>query len=349
MRQNPYAAALTGWMSIAAMGLLLPVNSTRPTNAAQTAGPLAINWSRFQLPNGLDVVFAPDDSATEVSIEWWGRAVARQEAPGRFGLAHFFEHATPWGQGVLRTKLGRRLFDSVLSDGNASCSRMGLGGERAALVAGPHTRPTTDSEPAPLSRAATADTEFRDLAGRLGITATFSRQTDRPAIETWLRRELARVLADDVTERELELAREVEIIEVREKLTRLGWQNTRSELLGEGVIFADDPGSYLRRLARQADVTPDDARRCALKWLGRPGFTLFARSTQANDGRPNDRLSEKTSTQTAERNEVVLTAGPVNSSRPNQPGSAGTVDASARMRKLVGLIALRRRQEMLFL
>jgi hypothetical protein len=45
----------------------------------------------------------------------------------------------------------------------------------------------------------------------------------------------------------------------------LGWQRSRAELLGEGVIFADDPGAYGIELARQAAVTTERARRTAIR------------------------------------------------------------------------------------
>jgi len=433
------------WLLLAAVG---PMSAL---GAVEATAPLAIPWSRYRLPNGLDVVLAPDETASEVSIEMWIHVGARHEAPGRFGLAHFFEHAMPFGLGVIRTQVGRGLLDSMRTNSNAitrfdytrfyaqaraeamdlfllaaadrlradpvleltaarvETHRRNVVNEIARAAGGPwgwpvklalhtgtfgphhpyghhmygseaetlgtsaddllrwhraHIRPeyTTlivvgrfdpaaarsaieqafggipggtrlvrsahavpvvapatdsvsvvsdrshvflswavpqwDSEERPsltvLARVlsyrlaasrpfsvqdATAEAEFWELAGRFGVRATFSKEADRPAIEAWLRREVARLLADGVTERELRMAHEAEIASIREQLLVLGWQSSRSELLGEGAIFADDPGAYLLHLERQGAVTPEIARRTALRWLADQGFLLVVRGT----------------------------------------------------------------------
>lgn len=419
--------------------------------AAQAAPPIALDWFRYQLRNGLDVVLAPDDTAAEVSVELWVHMGARHESPGRFGLAHFFEHAMPFGQGVIRTGLGRELVDSMRTNSNAitrfdytrfytqaraealelflhvaadrlradpvleltperlavhrrnvrseigraangtwgwpvksalhaatfgpqhpyghhiygseaetrdvtaddmlrwfrahirpeyttlivtgrfdtATARLAIerafggiaGGERPdrAAPAVPIMAPVVDTvtitsrtsyvflswvvpqaaseERAPLTllarvlterlRAnrpasvedAMAETEFWELAGRFGLRASFPSEVeaDRPVVEAWLRGTLADLLTNGVTLAELRAARDAELVDIREQMAALGWQRSRTELLGEGVIFSDNPDAYRVQLARQESVTPDAARRTAVQWLGDRGALLVVR------------------------------------------------------------------------
>jgi len=47
---------------------------------------------RYTLASGLEVVLAPDPSVTSTIVEVWYRVGSKDEAPGRTGLAHLFEH-----------------------------------------------------------------------------------------------------------------------------------------------------------------------------------------------------------------------------------------------------------------
>ena len=450
--------ALRRALSICSVAVVAAASLPAPVAGQVTTFP-GIEWSRYQLSNGLDVVLAPDPAATEVSVELWIHVGARHEAPGRFGLAHFFEHAMPFGQGMTRTRVGRQLLDSMRTDSNAitrfdytrfytqaraealdlflqaaadrlradpvfELTAAGVDAHRrnvvteiaraaggtwgwpvkVALHAGTfgahhpyghhiygseaetretsaddmlrwfraHVRPeyttlivvgrfdspdarsaielafggipggrrppraestvpavalATDSvevaangshvfmswpvppwgseERAPLTliariltdrlaagrppsvQDAVAETEFLELAGRFTVRATFTREADRPGIEAWLRREVTRLLADGVTQRELQAAKDVIVADTRAHMAALGWENSRSELLGEGVIFADDPGAYVLALARVGTVTPAAARGSLQRWLADPGFLLVVRGTSAQ--RPTGR------------------------------------------------------------
>ncbi|HEV2498809.1 MAG TPA: pitrilysin family protein [Terriglobia bacterium] len=63
---------------------------SRPT-AAQVKFP-SISLHTYLLPNGLQVVMAPDDGAPVTSVEVWYHAGSRDEKPGMAGFAHLFEH-----------------------------------------------------------------------------------------------------------------------------------------------------------------------------------------------------------------------------------------------------------------
>jgi len=60
-------------------------------------GNLKLEWELYELENGLRVLLQPDTSAQDISIELWTDTGARHEITGRYGMAHFFEHATPYG------------------------------------------------------------------------------------------------------------------------------------------------------------------------------------------------------------------------------------------------------------
>jgi zinc protease len=52
----------------------------------------AVPVERYTLASGLEVVLAPDPSVTSTIVEVWYRVGSKDEAPGRTGLAHLFEH-----------------------------------------------------------------------------------------------------------------------------------------------------------------------------------------------------------------------------------------------------------------
>ncbi len=59
---------------------------------ADRAEPVAPAIKRFQLPNGLDVVVAPDPTVSSVVVHVWYRVGSKDEVPGKTGFAHLFEH-----------------------------------------------------------------------------------------------------------------------------------------------------------------------------------------------------------------------------------------------------------------
>jgi predicted Zn-dependent peptidase len=61
--------------------------------AAQAAAPAArIAYTEETLPNGLHVVYSEDHSAPVVAVDIWYNVGSKNEAPGRTGFAHLFEH-----------------------------------------------------------------------------------------------------------------------------------------------------------------------------------------------------------------------------------------------------------------
>ena len=71
-----------------------------PALAQPGASPaLAVEYERFQLDNGLDVILHRDPSTPVVSVNTWYHVGSAREAPGRTGFAHLFEHLMFEGSG----------------------------------------------------------------------------------------------------------------------------------------------------------------------------------------------------------------------------------------------------------
>jgi zinc protease len=76
----------------------------------------------FTLPNGLTVVLAPDHRLPQVVVDTWFQVGSKDEAPGRSGFAHLFEHLMFMGT----SRVPGNRFDALMEQGgganNASTS-----------------------------------------------------------------------------------------------------------------------------------------------------------------------------------------------------------------------------------
>jgi predicted Zn-dependent peptidase len=80
-----------------------------------------IAFERFSLPNGLDVVLAPDHASQVVAVSVWYRAGSRNESPAHAGLARLFErlmfagsaNVPAGGHGAIVEDAGGRLVAAV--------------------------------------------------------------------------------------------------------------------------------------------------------------------------------------------------------------------------------------------
>lgn len=96
-------------------------------------------------------------------------------------------------------------------------------------------------------------------------------------VQLRMRLGMANLIRDGPTPRELDEAKAAERARIAHWMSRLGWQESRTELIGEGVVFDDDPNLYRRVLASQLEATRDVVRSVASRQLSGPGFTLVAR------------------------------------------------------------------------
>ncbi|HXG45777.1 MAG TPA: insulinase family protein, partial [Gemmatimonadales bacterium] len=94
-------------MRLALLGLL----GVAAPLAAQAPGPIA--FERFTLPNGLEVVLAPDSLAPVVAVNLWVFGGTRYDPPGRGGLAQLFRRLAFAGSGHVTRGEHERLVTSA--------------------------------------------------------------------------------------------------------------------------------------------------------------------------------------------------------------------------------------------
>jgi zinc protease len=73
------------------VGAILAVAGFASGAVAQEPG-LTVPYTRFVLPNGLNVILHEDHSTPMVSVNIWYNVGSGREKPGRTGFAHLFEH-----------------------------------------------------------------------------------------------------------------------------------------------------------------------------------------------------------------------------------------------------------------
>ena len=90
--------------------------------AAQRASETGINipFERMTLPNGLEVLLAPDHTVPQVAVDVWYHVGSKNEVPGRTGFAHMFEHVMFTGSGHVPYGMHDRLTEGVGGNNNGS-------------------------------------------------------------------------------------------------------------------------------------------------------------------------------------------------------------------------------------
>jgi zinc protease len=81
---------------------------------------LSVPYTRFRLPNGLDVVLHVDRSLPTVAVNIWYRVGSACEKPGRTGFAHLFEHIMFEGSKDVPEGKFDEWLEAVGGDNNAS-------------------------------------------------------------------------------------------------------------------------------------------------------------------------------------------------------------------------------------
>ena len=63
------------------------------SSLAQAGDPrITVGYTRFTLPNGLEVILHEDHTVPALSVNLWYHVGSAREKPGRTGFAHLFEH-----------------------------------------------------------------------------------------------------------------------------------------------------------------------------------------------------------------------------------------------------------------
>jgi zinc protease len=84
---------------------------------------LAVPYTQFTLPNGLQVIPHEDHRVPMVATNIWYHVGSDRELPGRTGFAHLFEHLMFMGSGHVKLGEFDDLLESTGGDNNASTSQ----------------------------------------------------------------------------------------------------------------------------------------------------------------------------------------------------------------------------------
>ncbi|MDQ3309924.1 MAG: insulinase family protein [Gemmatimonadota bacterium] len=97
MKRYPHIGTVVPLLVLVGACTTAPQQSTQtaaPTPAAlrTTQGPVRITYENYKLPNGLNVILARDTAVPVVAVNLWYHVGSANEAAGRSGFAHLFEH-----------------------------------------------------------------------------------------------------------------------------------------------------------------------------------------------------------------------------------------------------------------
>src|SRR5260370_32000420 len=88
--------------------------------SALSAQALRVPYQTFTLPNGLQVILHEEHSVSVVAVNAWYHVGSADEAPGRTGFAHLFEHIMFMGSQHVPTGAFDRLLEAAGADNNGS-------------------------------------------------------------------------------------------------------------------------------------------------------------------------------------------------------------------------------------
>jgi zinc protease len=83
---------------------------------------ITVPYTRFSLPNGLDVILHEDHTVPSVSVNLWYHVGSAREKPGRTGFAHLFEHVMFMGSKDVPEGQFDQWLEAAGGDNNASTS-----------------------------------------------------------------------------------------------------------------------------------------------------------------------------------------------------------------------------------
>jgi zinc protease len=116
-------------VGVIACSVLVALFACRATAQGQAtatapAPPSAINipFESYALPNGLTVILSPDRTTPTVAVNLWYHVGSKNEAPGRTGFAHLFEHVMFTGSGHVPYGLHDKLTEGVGGGNNGTTS-----------------------------------------------------------------------------------------------------------------------------------------------------------------------------------------------------------------------------------
>jgi len=109
-------------MTMLRIASVLALAASAANAQAIKPGAVSINipFERVTLPNGLNVILAPDHTIPQVAVDVWYHVGSKNEVPGRTGFAHMFEHVMFTGSGHVPYGMHDRLTEGVGGNNNGS-------------------------------------------------------------------------------------------------------------------------------------------------------------------------------------------------------------------------------------
>ena len=83
---------------VVALAAAAPVAQQKPPASSSSAS-INIPFEHYTMPNGLQVILAPDRTTPSVAVNLWYHVGSKNEEKGRTGFAHLFEHVMFTGSG----------------------------------------------------------------------------------------------------------------------------------------------------------------------------------------------------------------------------------------------------------
>ena len=122
-----------------------------------------------------------------------------------------------------------------------------------------------------------------EYAGRFGVYASFKSLKQKDAVENFLREALRSISKNGVTENELSQAKQSLIMQTAEMRKTLGFIGSRTELLGEGLLFRNDPDFFVKRIKTQQRLRSRDIIKGAARFAKTEPGKVLVLSTQNCD------------------------------------------------------------------
>ena len=104
--------------------VIASISVVSPIQAQKKSSPDSVNipFETYKLPNGLTVILSVDRTTPTVAVDVWYHVGSKNEAPGRTGFAHLFEHVMFTGSGHVPYGLHDKLTEGVGGGNNGSTS-----------------------------------------------------------------------------------------------------------------------------------------------------------------------------------------------------------------------------------
>ena len=117
--------------------------------------------------------------------------------------------------------------------------------------------------------------DFFQYGGILSAKVQFIEAKDSTEIVSITNKEVQKLSEYLISNQELYKTKQGEVKDIIDMQKYLGFQWSRTELLGEGLLFKSDPVFYFKRLKKQMNTNEKSIKRTANKWLNKKPFQIL--------------------------------------------------------------------------